>query len=95
MLCFYQQAARFPSTSYSSLKYLQGANYGSPQSEFHQHLYPALKVSEVPERSTHQFTRKEGEAWTNEELVAMQFAYAKELAEGVAAERVRDAVVTV
>jgi hypoxia up-regulated 1 len=52
-------------------------------------------VSEVPERSTHQFTRKEGEDWTNEELVAMQFAYAKELAEGVAGERVRDAVVTV
>jgi hypoxia up-regulated 1 len=39
--------------------------------------------------------RKEDESWTNEELIAMQFGYVKDLAESVAGERVRDAVVTV
>ncbi|PVF96398.1 actin-like ATPase domain-containing protein [Serendipita vermifera] len=88
-------ATRFPSTSFSSLKMLQGAGYSSAPSQFHALLYPALRVSEVPERNTHSFVRKEDEEWTNEELVAMQFGYVKSLAEGVAKERVRDAVVTV
>lgn len=89
------QAARFPSTSYSSLKYLQGVEYGTSPSQFHASIQPALQVSEIADRKTHRFKRKEGESWTNEELVAMQFGYVKDLAEEVASERVRDAVVTV
>ncbi|CCA66452.1 related to glucose regulated stress protein, HSP70-like [Serendipita indica DSM 11827] len=88
-------APRFPSASFGSLKLLQGAQYSSAPSQFHALLYPYLKVSEVPARGTHSFVRKEGEEWTNEELVAMQFGYVKDLAESVAGERVRDAVVTV
>ncbi|KIM26563.1 hypothetical protein M408DRAFT_330520 [Serendipita vermifera MAFF 305830] len=88
-------AARFPSTSYSSLKFLQGTEYGTTPSQFHALIQPALDVSEVPDRKTHRFKRKDGESWTNEELVAMQFSYVKDLAEDVAGERVRDAVVTV
>jgi hypoxia up-regulated 1 len=91
----YVQAARFPSTSFSSLKYLQGAEYSSPPSQFHALIQPALEVSKVPDRNTHHLKREEGESWTNEELVAMQFGYVKDLAENVAGERVRDAVVTV
>ncbi|KAG8809977.1 lumenal Hsp70 protein, partial [Serendipita sp. 401] len=88
-------APRFPSVSFPSLKYLQGAAYSSAPSQFHALIHPYLKVSEVPERNTHSFTRKEGESWTNEELVAMQFGYIKDLAESVSGARVRDAVVTV
>lgn len=52
-------------------------------------------MSEVPSRNTHIFKRNDGNEWTNEELVAMQFGYVKDLAESVGGERVRDAVVTV
>jgi hypoxia up-regulated 1 len=89
------QAARFPSTSFSSLKYLQGAAYSSAPSQFHALIQPALEVSNIPDRNAHLLKRKEDESWTNEELIAMQFGYVKDLAESVAGERVRDAVVTV
>jgi len=69
--------------------------YSSAPSQFHALIQPALESSQVEERNTHLFKRKEGESWTNEELVAMQFGYIKDLAESVAGERVRDAVVTV
>jgi hypoxia up-regulated 1 len=52
-------------------------------------------MSETPGRNTHTFKRSDGNEWTNEELVAMQFSYVKELAESVGGEKVRDAVVTV
>jgi hypothetical protein len=47
------------------------------------------------ERNTVNFKRKDGSIWSNEELVAMQLAYVKGLAEAVAAENVRDAIITV
>lgn len=88
------QAARFPSESFSGLKLLQGISFDSPQAEYHATLYPQLDVAES-DRNTVVFKRKDGSIWSNEELVAMQLAYVKDLAEAVAAENVRDAIITV
>ena len=88
------QAARFPSDSFSGLKLLQGVSFGSPQAELHATLYPQLDVAES-DRSTVNFKRKDGSIWSNEALVAMQLANVKHLAEAVAAENVRDAIITV
>lgn len=93
-LTLWTQAARFPSDSFSGLKLLQGVSFGSPQAERHASLHPQLDVAES-DRNTVNFKRKDGSIWSNEELVAMQFAYVKGLAEAVAAENVRDAIVTV
>ena len=88
------QAARFPSESFSGLKLLQGISFDSPQAGYHATLYPQLDVAES-DRNTVAFKRKDGSIWSNEELVAMQLAYVKDLAEAVAAENVRDAIMTV
>ena len=69
-------------------------SFDSPQAGYHATLYPQLDVAHS-DRSTVAFKRKDGSLWSNEELVAMQFAYVKDLAEAVAAENVRDAIITV
>ncbi len=47
------------------------------------------------ERGTVALRRSDGTEWTVEELIAMQFAYVRELAESTAGEKVSDVIVTV
>ncbi|KAG6864109.1 hypothetical protein C0991_012444 [Blastosporella zonata] len=86
-------ASRFPSDVFTALKYLQGAPHDSETVSF----YAKISPSELLEtsRKTVGLKRSDGTEWSVEELVAMQFAYIKELAEAVAEEKVKDVVVTV
>ncbi|KAG6812912.1 hypothetical protein H0H92_015464 [Tricholoma furcatifolium] len=86
-------ASRFPSDVFTSLKYLQGAPFDSETVSY----YTKISPSELLEtsRKTVGLKRSDGTEWSVEELIAMQFAYVKELAEDVAGEKVRDVVVTV
>ncbi|KAL6308933.1 actin-like ATPase domain-containing protein [Sparassis latifolia] len=84
-------AGRFPSDSFSSLKYLLAAPYGSES------YYESISQADVvkTERGTVALKRPEGTEWSVEELIAMQFAYVRELAESSAGEKVHDVIVTV
>ncbi|KDQ16953.1 hypothetical protein BOTBODRAFT_156336 [Botryobasidium botryosum FD-172 SS1] len=86
-------AARFPLDSFSNLKSLQGAAIDSIQAHYHAKISPATLVP--TERGTVAVKTSSGAEWSVEELVAMQFAYVKELAEGLAGSKVYDVVVTV
>jgi hypoxia up-regulated 1 len=90
---FSVQASRFPQDSFSSLKFLQGAPYDSDVVEFFATVTTA--ETEQTSRGTVALKRKDGSTWAVEELIAMQLAYVKELAESLAGERVRDVVLTV
>jgi hypoxia up-regulated 1 len=87
------QAGRFPQDSFSSLKFLQAAPYDAQVVEF----FASISTGEAVQtsRGTVALRRKDGTMWAVEELVAMQLAYVKDLAEGLAGERVSDVVVTV
>ncbi|KZT23014.1 actin-like ATPase domain-containing protein [Neolentinus lepideus HHB14362 ss-1] len=86
-------AARFPTDSFSSLKYLQGVPFESDATSYYASISTADVVKTV--RGTAALRRPDGTEWSVEELIAMQFAYVKELAEAVADEKVQDVIVTV
>ncbi|TFK82826.1 actin-like ATPase domain-containing protein [Polyporus arcularius HHB13444] len=86
-------AGRFPLDSFSSLKFLQAAPYGSEAASFYASISTADMVQ--TERGTVALRRSDGTEWTVEELIAMQFAYVRELAESTAGEKVSDVIVTV
>jgi hypoxia up-regulated 1 len=87
------QAPRFPSDSFPSLKYLLAATSNSEILSY----YATVSVAEVVEtsRKTAALKRSDGTLWSVEELIAMQFAYVKELAETLAGEKVSEVIVTV
>jgi hypoxia up-regulated 1 len=87
------QAGRFPQDSFSSLKFLQAAPYDADVVAF----YATISTGETEEtsRGTVALRRPDGTTWAVEELVAMQLAYVKDLAEALAGERIVDTVVTV
>ncbi|KAG8908955.1 lumenal Hsp70 protein [Tulasnella sp. 403] len=87
-------AARFPSDSFPSLKYLQGCLYGGAQSTYYSQVTRADVVA-AKDRPTCAVRRSDGSEWTVEELVGMQFAYIKNLAEMESGEPVNEAIVTV
>lgn len=93
---FSRQATRFPKDSYNSLKYLLGVPANADVVAYYSSFaVPALAPSS---RFTAAIPRGEDAAaatWDVEELVAMQFAYVRALAEEAAGERVQDVVVTV
>ncbi|KAK7055392.1 actin-like ATPase domain-containing protein [Favolaschia claudopus] len=86
-------ASRFPSDSFSSLKYLQAAPFDSDIVSY----FSTISTAEVVKtsRNTVALKQSDGTEWSVEELIAMQFAYVKQLAEGVAGEKVTDVVITV
>ncbi|EIW76821.1 actin-like ATPase domain-containing protein [Coniophora puteana RWD-64-598 SS2] len=86
-------AARFPTDSFSSLKYLQGVPYDSKAPAF----FATISQAELHEtaRGTIGVTRSDGTQWAAEELIAMQLGYVKALAEALAGEPVHDAVLAV
>ncbi|KDR78342.1 hypothetical protein GALMADRAFT_64912 [Galerina marginata CBS 339.88] len=86
-------ASRFPSDTFLSLKLLQGAPFDAPEVAY----YTQVSTAEVTEsaRKTVSLVQSDGTKWSAEELVAMQFAYIKHLAELVANEKVTDVIVTV
>lgn len=87
------QAGRFPADSFSSLKYLQAAPYNSQAVSF----YKSISTAELAEttRGTVALKRSDGTEWSVEELVAMQLAYIRGLAESAAQEKVVDVILTV
>jgi hypoxia up-regulated 1 len=87
------QATRFPKDSFSSLKYLQGQTFDADAVSF----YASISTAEIFEatRKTVGLRKTDDSEWSVEELIAMQFAYVKELAESVADDKVLDVVVTV
>ncbi|TCD68568.1 lumenal Hsp70 protein [Steccherinum ochraceum] len=87
-------AGRYPTDSFSSLKYLQAAPYDSPTVSY----YISISTTEILEtsRGTVALKRSDGSEWSVEELVAMQFAYVRDLAEAALdGEKVTDVVVAV
>lgn len=75
------------------VKLLQAAPYDSSAVSY----FKTISAAEIVEtaRGTAAFRRSDGTEWSVEELVAMQFAYVKGLAETVAGEKVQDVIVTV
>lgn len=88
------QAARFPLDTFPYLKTLVGARCPSSQSSYYSQLSRA-QVVEDAKRGTCSLKRADGSTWSVEELIAMEFAYMKGLAETEAKETVSEAVVTV
>ncbi|KAG5337074.1 hypothetical protein C0989_010915 [Termitomyces sp. Mn162] len=86
-------ASRFPLDVFTALKPLQGAPYDSDTLSYYTRISPSEAIETT--RKTVGVKRSDGSEWSVEELVAMQFAYVKHLAEGVADEKVRDVVITV
>lgn len=92
------QAARFPGDSFSFLKNIQGVQFESENAQFHKsisgvELVPSSRGTVNVQRADANHT-----TWSVEELIAMQFAYVKELAESVGGEgpgSVRDVVVAI
>ncbi|KAJ7160962.1 Hsp70 protein-domain-containing protein [Mycena filopes] len=86
-------ASRFPSDSFSSIKYLQAAPFDSDIVSY----YTSISTAELVKtsRNTVAFRQSDGNEWSVEELVGMQFSYVKQLAESLAGEKVSDVVVTV
>lgn len=86
------QATRFPKDTFAAVKLLLGHPSSHPQSALHQSLFsnaPATTPRGSPALAS------SGASYAVEEVLAMQFGYAKEMAEDTAGESVRDAVVTV
>ncbi|KAJ6524581.1 Hsp70 protein-domain-containing protein [Mycena capillaripes] len=86
-------ASRFPTDSFSSLKYLQAAPFDSDIVSY----YTSISTAELVKtsRNTVALKQSDGNEWSVEELVAMQFSYVKKLAESLAGEKVSDVIVTV
>ena len=87
------QAGRFPTDSFSSLKHLQAARYDSQAVSF----YKSISTAELAEttRGTVALKRSDGTEWSVEELIAMQLAYIRDLAESTAKEKVTEVILTV
>jgi hypoxia up-regulated 1 len=90
-----RQATRFPKDSYNSLKYLLGVPANADVVAYYSSFSPTTIAPST--RFTAAIPRGDEDAakWDVEELVAMQFAYVRALAEEAAGERVHDVVVTV
>ncbi|EDR09636.1 uncharacterized protein LACBIDRAFT_189980 [Laccaria bicolor S238N-H82] len=86
-------ASRFPSDSFSSVKYLQAAPFDSEAVSYYTKISTANIIP--THRGTVALKQSDGTEWSTEELIAMQFAYVKQLAEAVGNEKVRDVIVTV
>ncbi|KAH9061968.1 Hsp70 protein-domain-containing protein [Lactarius vividus] len=89
-------ATRFPKDSYNSLKYLLGVPANAEVVSYYSSFAPPALAPST--RFTAAVPRGDGAdaaTWDVEELVAMQFAYVRSLAEDAAGERVQDVVVTV
>lgn len=89
------QATRFPADSFPSLKHLLGKQYSSNTTWFYNQVGQGLL--EETERGTVGIKRKKagGIDWTVEELIAMQFAYIRELAQDLGGDAVHDVVLSV
>ncbi|KAJ3932120.1 MAG: Hsp70 protein-domain-containing protein [Lentinula lateritia] len=89
----FNMASRFPSDSFSSLKLLQAAPYESEAVSY----YTTISTAQVTEtvRHTAALEQSDGTEWSVEELIAMQLAYVKSLAESIAGEKVYDVILTV
>ncbi|KAG9085799.1 lumenal Hsp70 protein [Ceratobasidium sp. 370] len=86
-------ATRFPADTFASLKPLQGVLFDSGETTYYT---TAAQIAFGPtKRGTFAGKRSNGDEYSVEELVAMQFDYVKDLAGQVAGETVRDVVVTV
>ncbi|CAA7262192.1 unnamed protein product [Cyclocybe aegerita] len=85
--------SRFPSDTFTSLKLLQAAPFDADVVSYFKELYPTELIE--TDRRTVSVRQTDGKTWAVEELVAMQFAYIKHLAELTANEKVTDTIVTV
>lgn len=76
------------------MKYLQGAPFDSPTTSF----YTSISTAELVKtsRGTVAARRPDGSEWSAEELIAMQLAYVRDLAEATLnGEKVTDVVLTI
>ncbi|KAL8277095.1 hypothetical protein RQP46_010523 [Phenoliferia psychrophenolica] len=85
-------ATRFPKDTLTAVKLLLGHPSSHPQSALHSTLFANTQTT--TSRGSPALAVSSG-SYSVEEILAMQFGYAKEMAEETAGEGVRDAVVTV
>ncbi|RIA89435.1 Hsp70 protein [Glomus cerebriforme] len=86
--------ARFPLNTYFSIKKVLGRLVDDKTIKDYQSVFPN-KIIPDPIRGTVVFQHNETTVFTVEELLAMQFTHAKELAEVTAQETIKDVVITV
>lgn len=86
------QATRFPQDTFAAVKLLLGHPASHPSAQLHQSLY-SLPLGSTPRGSP--TVASSSATYSVEEVLAMQLAYAKEMADEAAGESVRDVVVTV
>lgn len=87
------QATRFPKDSFPTIKLLLSSPESS-QSLLHQSIYPAHSTPKKTSRGSPALASSTT-SYSVEELLAMQLGYAKEMAEELAGEGVREVTITV
>ncbi|KAF9287722.1 hypothetical protein BGZ88_008480 [Linnemannia elongata] len=87
-------ATRFPQDSYIGLKRILGRDYEDDHCVEFRNTFTNNMIRD-PVRGTAAFETTSGNQFTVEELVAMQFALAKQQAEDTAGESVKDVVITI
>ncbi|RGB32887.1 Hsp70 protein [Rhizophagus diaphanus] len=86
--------ARFPLNTYFSIKKVLGRLVDDQSIKDYQSVF-SNKIIPDPIRGTVVFQHNETTTFTAEEILAMQFSHAKELAEAAAQEAIKDVVITV
>lgn len=87
-------ATRFPQDSFIGLKRILGRDYNDDHCVEFRNTFTNNMIRD-PVRGTAAFETTSGNQFTVEELVAMQFALAKQQAEDTAGESVKDVVITI
>lgn len=90
-----RQATRFPQDSFPSLKHIIGSQYSSNKTWYYTQVGQGVVLETDRGTVALERTNNGGTKWTVEELIGMQLAHIRSLAEDVASERVTDLVLTV
>src|ERR1700730_12603737 len=90
-----RQATRFPQDSFPSLKHIVGSQYSSNKTWYYAQVGQGVVLETDRGTVALERTNNGGTKWTVEELIGMQLAHIRSLAEDVASERVTDLVLTV
>lgn len=87
-------ATRYPLESFSGAKLLLGSNLDQAQKELHQKLYS--NKMELDSEGRLKLARPDGKDYTPQEIIGMQFAYARDMAEVASkGDKTFDTVITV
>eukprot|EP01135_Chromosphaera_perkinsii_P004797 Nk52_evm28s296 gene=Nk52_evmTU28s296 len=88
-------ATKFPKFAYSNIQQIVGSGYGSPVMRLYEKNHPYNKIINGSDYGVPMFEHPDGHLFSSEEITAMFFEYAKDIAEAMAEGPVANAVITV